>query len=234
MECSVTIRIKILFLSCGVADMVSFRACIFALKLTISTIYIIPFLLRSYDPAACHGLPPLSWGFLDHTRHTTVGRTLLDEWSARRRDLYLTTHNNHNKHPCPSGFRAHDLNRRAAAELRLIYIYVNVIWGNNICLFWEIIQEVLSFIWRVYHIENTEFWKLEENAGRTPFARCFFPTNICHVVRMVMTLEIRLGAFARTAQHRISSGDQYMWALFCLRCFSQKDPLVLEAGLPQH
>jgi len=31
--------------------------------------------------------------FLDHTqRRTTVGRTSLDEWSARRRDLYLTTH----------------------------------------------------------------------------------------------------------------------------------------------
>jgi hypothetical protein len=34
--------------------------------------------------------------FLDHTqRHITVGRTPLDEWSARRRDLYLTTHNTH-------------------------------------------------------------------------------------------------------------------------------------------
>ena len=32
--------------------------------------------------------------FLDHTqRCTTFGRTPLDEWSARRRDLYLTTHN---------------------------------------------------------------------------------------------------------------------------------------------
>ena len=31
--------------------------------------------------------------FLDHTRRTTVGRIPLDEWSARRRDLYLTTHN---------------------------------------------------------------------------------------------------------------------------------------------
>jgi hypothetical protein len=32
--------------------------------------------------------------FLHHTqRRTTVGRTPLDEWSARRRDLYLTTHN---------------------------------------------------------------------------------------------------------------------------------------------
>jgi len=35
-------------------------------------------------------------GFLDHTqRRTTVGRTPLDEWSARRRDLCLTTHNTH-------------------------------------------------------------------------------------------------------------------------------------------
>jgi len=36
--------------------------------------------------------------FLDHTqRRTTVGRTLLDEWSACRRDLYLTTHNTYNR-----------------------------------------------------------------------------------------------------------------------------------------
>jgi len=34
--------------------------------------------------------------FLDHTqRRSTFGRTPLDEWSARRRDLYLTTHNTH-------------------------------------------------------------------------------------------------------------------------------------------
>ena len=35
--------------------------------------------------------------FLDHTRCSTVGRTPLDEWSARRRDLYLTTHDTHNR-----------------------------------------------------------------------------------------------------------------------------------------
>ena len=36
--------------------------------------------------------------FLDHTqRRTTVGRTSLDEWWARRRDLYLTTHKTHNR-----------------------------------------------------------------------------------------------------------------------------------------
>ena len=42
--------------------------------------------------------PPHSRGFLDHTqRRSTVGRTPLDEWSARRRDLYLTAHNTHNR-----------------------------------------------------------------------------------------------------------------------------------------
>jgi len=36
--------------------------------------------------------------FLDHPqRRATVGRTPLDEWSVRRRDLYLTTHNTHNR-----------------------------------------------------------------------------------------------------------------------------------------
>jgi len=46
--------------------------------------------------------------FLDHTqRRATVGRTLLDEWSARRRDLYLTTHNTHNRQTSmpPVGFQ---------------------------------------------------------------------------------------------------------------------------------
>jgi len=38
--------------------------------------------------------------------HTTLGKTPLDEWSARRRDLYLTTHNTHNRQTSmsPAGF----------------------------------------------------------------------------------------------------------------------------------
>jgi len=60
--------------------------------------------------------------FLDHTQlRTTVGRIPLDEWSARRRDLYLTTHNTHNRQTSlpPGGIRTHDFSRRAAADLRL-------------------------------------------------------------------------------------------------------------------
>ena len=52
---------------------------------------------------------------LDHTqRRTTVGRTPLDEWSACRRDLRLTTHTQYtlqkNVHD-PGGIRTHNLRR---------------------------------------------------------------------------------------------------------------------------
>jgi len=45
--------------------------------------------------------------FLDHTeRRTTAGRTPLEESSVRRRDLYLTPHNTHNRQTSipPVGF----------------------------------------------------------------------------------------------------------------------------------
>jgi len=37
-------------------------------------------------------MPPHFLGFTITRRHTTLGRTPLDRWSARRRGLYLTTH----------------------------------------------------------------------------------------------------------------------------------------------
>jgi hypothetical protein len=58
---------------------------------------------------------------LDHTQtHTTVGRSPLDEGSARRRDLYLTTQTLYktNIH-VPGGIRTHDPSMRSAADLRL-------------------------------------------------------------------------------------------------------------------
>ena len=46
-------------------------------------------------------------GFMITLRHTKLGRTILDESSARRRDLYLTTHNTHNRQTSmpPTGFQ---------------------------------------------------------------------------------------------------------------------------------
>jgi hypothetical protein len=36
-----------------------------------------------------------------HSRHTKFERTPIDEWSARCRDLYLTPHYTHDRHPRP-------------------------------------------------------------------------------------------------------------------------------------
>jgi len=69
----------------------------------------------------------------------------MDERSARRRDLYLTTHNTHNRQHihAPGGIRIHDLSRRAAAYLRLrprghwdrqllrLFIYISEECVNN-------------------------------------------------------------------------------------------------------
>jgi hypothetical protein len=57
--------------------------------------------------------------FLDHTqRHTTVGRTPLYERSARRRDLYLTTHKTHNRHPCPPRWDSNPQSQQASSRRR--------------------------------------------------------------------------------------------------------------------
>ena len=75
--------------------------------LLISTSSILNFFFSvALRPNAGHGLLILEV-FLDHTqRRSTVGRTRLDEWSTRRKDLYLTTHNTHNRQTSmpPVGF----------------------------------------------------------------------------------------------------------------------------------
>jgi hypothetical protein len=50
--------------------------------------------------------PPNFRGLVITLRHTKLGRTPLDEWSARRRDLYLTTQNTHKRQTfmLPAGF----------------------------------------------------------------------------------------------------------------------------------
>jgi hypothetical protein len=60
-------------------------------------------------------------GFTITPRHTTRGRTPLDEWSAWRKDLYQTTHKHSqetNIHS-PGRIRTYDPRKRAAADQRL-------------------------------------------------------------------------------------------------------------------
>jgi hypothetical protein len=63
--------------------------------------------------------PPRCRGFVITLRRTTLGGTLLDEWPARRRDLYLTTHNTQetNIHACDR-IRTQNPSKRTAADPR--------------------------------------------------------------------------------------------------------------------
>ena len=90
--------------------------------------------------------------FLNHTRRTTVGRTPLDEWSARRRDLHLTTHNTHNRQTSmpQAGFeptisagerpQTYGLDRAATGTGVLYLTKLNLLWK------WLIVTEGTLFL----------------------------------------------------------------------------------------
>jgi hypothetical protein len=59
--------------------------------------------------------PPHYRGFAITLRHTTLGRTHLDEWLARRRDIYLTPYNTHYIQ-APGGIRTRNPSKRTAAD----------------------------------------------------------------------------------------------------------------------
>jgi hypothetical protein len=58
------------------------------------------------EPLLGQGLLITEASRLHSFTHSTLGKTPLDEWSARRRDIYLKTHNTYNRHPSisPAGF----------------------------------------------------------------------------------------------------------------------------------
>ena len=74
--------------------------------------------------------PPHYRSFTIILRHTTVSRTPLERWSARRRDLYLTAHNTHDRQTAisPGGTGTRNHNNRATAAPhwdRLNYSYIS-------------------------------------------------------------------------------------------------------------
>ena len=77
--------------------------------------------------------------FLDHTqRRSTVGRTPLDDWSARRRDLYLTTHDTHNRQISmpPVGFEPKISAGERPCRSPAAIVGSNPTGGMDICLLW--------------------------------------------------------------------------------------------------
>ena len=103
--------------------------------------------------------------FLDHTqRRSTVGRTPLDEWLARRRDLYLTTHNSHKTQTSmpPLGFeptisagewpQTYALDRAAAGTGRWLYV-------NTYLFLTRSVQPIISILVHHYISKRSRyFW----------------------------------------------------------------------------
>jgi len=80
------------------------------------------YLENSTSPSWCKSPP--SWPGPPHypdftitLRHTPLGTTPLYEWSVRRSDLYLTTHDTLKIHPLPpGGIRTRNPRKRAAVD----------------------------------------------------------------------------------------------------------------------
>ena len=80
--------------------------------------------------------------FLDHIQwRTTVGRTPLDAWSARRRDLYLITHNDHNRQTSmhPEGFEPTTL----AGERPQTYALDRAANGTGMLCWWYLLTNTV-------------------------------------------------------------------------------------------
>ena len=102
--------------------------------------------------------PHRCWGFTITLRHTTFGRTPLDEWSARRRDLYLTIHNTHREQTSVSqgGIGTHHTSKRATADqclIRRLLSYEDMLRCNKSVLqkyslnFHNVMCSLLKVLW---------------------------------------------------------------------------------------
>jgi hypothetical protein len=80
------------------------------------------------------------WGFEIKLRHSTLGRTPLDEWSARRRNLYLTTQTQEKDIHAPGGIWTHHPRKQAVTDPRLLVgrplgSATDILIAVNLCCF---------------------------------------------------------------------------------------------------
>jgi hypothetical protein len=93
-------------------------------------------------------------------RHITLGRTPLDEWSARRRDLKPdnTQQSQQTDIHAPGGMRTHDPSKRAAVDPHL---RPHGHWDRRKCIIIDIINTALGF-GGLSWFEEPRFWKWGE------------------------------------------------------------------------
>jgi hypothetical protein len=159
------------------------------------------------------GLPHYR-GFTITLRHTTIGRTPLDEGSARRRDLYLTTHNTvqETNIRASGGIQTHDPSRRSAADLLLrprghwdrrkeahcskFYCFRNV-WCMCVCV--RACVRACARVCVCVCVRCVCVWV----GGREAFLCCWRPQQMCGQGVLVVTLAWRVET-RHTRTHKIS------------------------------
>jgi hypothetical protein len=105
--------------------------------------------------------------FLYHTRHTTVSRTPLDEWSAHRRDLYLSNiqHPQQTNIHAPGEIQTHNLSTRVATNLCLRrcgywdrhtwkFTKPNFKCVSSLC---SLVQLIMYYCYEIQHFEKVEY-----------------------------------------------------------------------------
>jgi hypothetical protein len=100
-------------------------------------VFFIYFFSMAQQPHSGPG-PPHDRGFTITLRHTSLGRTPLDEWSARRRDLYLIPHDTHKRQTSipqrdsnPQSQQANGRRPTPETALPLWSAFISLLWCIN-------------------------------------------------------------------------------------------------------
>jgi hypothetical protein len=137
--------------------------------------------------------PPHCRAFTPTLIHTTLSRTPLDEWSARRRDLYLTKHNTHKRQTSmlSAGFepaipererpQTHSLHRAATGIRERPSTFLNFV------IFLTIFVTSIRIFIRLRYVQ----WKLLTLLGQLKHT-CYV---ICHYNEHLVTLYYIYRAF---------------------------------------
>jgi hypothetical protein len=141
--------------------------------------------------------------FLDHVqRRTTVGRTPLNEWSAHRRDLYLTTHNRQTSVP-PVGFEL----MISAGERPQTYALDRAATGPGTLTNIQIANQTFQLYCDIYAWRYTRNNKLVQ--GKCPVVKFMKKLR----VRLPSVEGVRYGLFNENSHVTRTSGEERnMWS----------------------
>jgi hypothetical protein len=155
----------------------------------------------AYSPGWTFGLP--FWGFLI-THIQTHGRTPLDEWSARRRDLYLhrtTQHINTTNIHALSGIRTSDPSNQAGADHRLRprdhsdRHYLISLPNRNfliLCLSLYIIRLRTTSVWLSKYVLPCQYESISTHAQMLIFFFCYLKLSFKLIFWSEYTVQMNL------------------------------------------